>query len=886
METNAKNIKLAIVGMDCFIDNYQTLDSLERLIYETEKTTEKSSQHTQFLTQQIFKQVLGKAKIKSDSKIGLVLISPSGNYQEPSPSISHKFTIIIQEKSILSALFSSQQLLINKEVNTVLLAEINLENETATTSSIGVIVLQLYEIAQKRNNLIYASLDVISYTKEHSDNATNPQESIIKCCQKALEIAQIEPREIGYLEVVNSGIIPLNRIEILGLIAAYQKGNETYNCAVGWVKANLGNINSKSAIFSVIKTALCLYHHYIPGVVESEINPQTEIWENSPFYLPQESRPWFLEPHVSKRTAAINIIEKDEENHTYGHLILSEEPIQIQYNSNYLQETPYYLFAIAGNNRSELLSQITSLEHKIPESFSLGKLANQTFKIFQKNQESKHILAIVARHPQELTKEIERAIQGVNIAFDHHKDWQTPSGSYFTIKPQGKIGEIAFVYPGAFTSYIGLGRKLFRLFPELHDDLIIQTGYDRVAKIEKLLYPRSISKLSRRQLEIIEQKLIDDPVSMLESEVVFARLITAILRNYFQIQSPYAFGYSLGEISMMLAQGVWTNFKNTSDYLNSSSLFKTRISGPKNTVRQYWGLPQIHNQQYTEFWSNYILLCSPEEVREILKTQSQVYITLINTPQEVIIGGETQACKKVISLLNCDAFPTSINHVIHCPPMASEYPELLKINTLPTQPSKTIFYSAYEYAPMTIDSNLVGENIAKCLCKTLDFPELVNRVYNDNIRVFIEVGVGSNCTRWIDEILKDKEHIAISLNRRGVDDYTSIIKALAKLLSHQVKLDLSPLYSHQNLIYHNQPSLVETSANTVANYRNLKSIPLHLHNFQEQHYQKLIDNHLHIAKSHAFLLHYRQTSLQRISLFLQQQLEFYKQATAEAKKIK
>ena len=37
--------------------------------------------------------------------------------------------------------------------------------------------------------------------------------------------------------------------------------------------------------------------------------------------------------------------------------------------------------------------------------------------------------------------------------------------------------------------------------------------------------------------------------------------------------------------------------------------------------------------------------------------------------------------------------------------------------------------------------------------------------------------------------------MTISLNRRGVDDHSSIVKVLAKLASHQVSLDLSPLYS-------------------------------------------------------------------------------------------
>ncbi|MDP5339035.1 MAG: polyketide synthase, partial [Nodularia sp. (in: cyanobacteria)] len=55
--------------------------------------------------------------------------------------------------------------------------------------------------------------------------------------------------------------------------------------------------------------------------------------------------------------------------------------------------------------------------------------------------------------------------------------------------------------------------------------------------------------------------------------------------------------------------------------------------------------------------------------------------------------------------------------------------------------------------------------------------------------------VGGNCSRWISKTLQDKEHFTVSLNRRGIDDHISIIRVLAKLLSHQVEMDLSPLYA-------------------------------------------------------------------------------------------
>lgn len=881
MKSIAQNQKLAIVGMDCFVSNSPTLNKFERLIYESKQNLVTSENYQQTpLSRELINSALEDAKIQPETKIALIIISPTENSAKLANYISAELAFFAEENSLLSALDVSQKLLTTQQVEAVLIVgidksypiEINegvytfsydekAENAIKTAGAAAV-VLQLHETAKQQNHCIYAIMDGFSVVK----HSPNHPETITQACQNAFQIADVQAADIGYLEVVARGIANADIAEIQGLISAYHTGGENLSCGLGSVKANIGNTQASSGIFSLIKTALCLYHRYIPGVPQWSNPKQPEIWRGSPFYVAVESKPWFLEPGATKRVAAVNMME---ENNIYGHLILSEEISQVERSSQYLAEMPYYLFPIAADDRSSLLTQITALQQSLTNGSSISQLANDYFQKYQQYKQSTYALAILSRHPEELKREIERAIQGVKIAFATGKDWQTPLGSYFTVNPQGKKGHVAFVYPGSFTSYIGLGRNIFRLFPKLHNDVVIKSVYNRVANIEKILYPRSINKLLRRQLESIEQTLIDDPVSMLESEVGIAGLMTAILKNYFQIQSPYSFGYSLGETSMMLAQGVWTSFKSTSDYLNSSPLFKTRLSGPKNAVRQHWGLPLIHEGKREEFWSNYILICSYSLVQEVLKNESRVYTVLINTPEEVIIAGETKACERVIQTLKCDAFPTSINHVIHCEPMHSEYDELVKVNTLPIQTnSKTIFYSAAEYAPMKIDSHLIGKNIAKALCHQLDFPRLVNRAYNDNVRIFIEVGVGSNCSRWISEILKDKGHLAVSLNRRGVDDHTSIIKALAKLFSHRIELDLSPLYSLPNIKFAEDTSLLDYQ-------HKMTPIP---------NYQSLNKNNARMAKAHNFLLQSRQTSLQQLSLFLQQQLDLYKKMVIQAKK--
>ncbi|BAZ52850.1 beta-ketoacyl synthase [Nostoc sp. NIES-4103] len=751
----------------------------------------------------------------SDSENRLAsYISSLWNFAGPS------FKLNAEQNSVFQALELAQKLLAVKEVDAVLVGAVDLagsypsvlqRNCTAQLNTgvntlsydknvngwmIGegaaAVVLKLYDKAKQDSDRIYAVIDALSLCK---DNSISNSQAVTQACQTAFNSAGIKPTDIGYLEVFGSGVQQQDKSEIEGLLAAYWTCEQNLTCAIGSVKANVGHTYAASGIVSLIKTALCLYHRYIPAVPQWSSPKNPEEWRFCPFYVACESRPWFLETGATKRIAAINSMEIDG---SYVHVILSEDPNQQQHSSKYLEQMPFYLFAIAADDQSTLLDQICSLQQTIENNSSLSAAASLNFTAFQQHQNATYTLAIIGRNQDELTQEIQRAIQGVKVAFETGKDWLTPTGSYFTANPQGKRGKIAFVYSGAYSSYIGLARNLFRLFPQVYDDLLIRNVYSRVANVEKFIYPRSFKKLSTRQLEALEQQLLGNPTTMLESEMGFAGLMTAILQNYFQIKPQCTFGYSLGEISMMIGQGIWAgfSFQDGSDGLNSSALFKTRLSGPKNAVRENWGLPQKQDYEGEEFWINYILLCPVSRVKEVIKNESRVYLILINTPQEVVIAGEAQACQRVIKTLNCNALPAPINHVIHCEPMRSEYDELVKISTLPIQKiPETIFYSAAEYKPITLDSNTIGHNIAKTLCQELDFPRLINRVYEDGSRIFIEVGVGSNCSRWISENLKQKEHLTVSFNKRGIDDHTSIIKALAKLVSHRVDIDLSPLYS-------------------------------------------------------------------------------------------
>ncbi|HLP88970.1 MAG TPA: type I polyketide synthase [Nostocaceae cyanobacterium] len=727
------------------------------------------------------------------------------------------FTVSAVETGVFKALELAQMLLTTNEVDAVVVGAVDLaggvENillrsqwgqvNTGTNTlsfdqkangwtvgeGAGAVILKRQD-AVAPGQRIYAVIDAVAIGQ--SPSMTVDSNTINQICKQACSQAGIQPQAVNYLEVCATGFPQEDATEINGILQAYPAVGNGLHCAIGSVKANIGHTFVASGIASLIKTALSIYHRYIPATPNWSGVKTPETWENSPFYVANESRPWFLQKEVSDRIAAINGIGCDG---SFAHIILSEENQQPPRTSQYLQQRPFYLFPLAGNDSASLFAALDSLQQNIENADNLTQTAAQNYLNYQQQTDAKYTLSITGRNQKELLKEIESARKGIKTAFEKNTDWQTPAGSYFTPKPLGKTGEIAYIYPAAVNSYIGIGRTMFRLFPQAFDDDIVKSLYKRAADVEKLVFPRSLNKLTIRQLETLEKRLLDDSQAMLEAEVLFTRLITTVIRDDFQVKPKYMFGYSLGETSMMVAQGVWSDFYQSSSQFNSSSLFGDRLSGDKNAVREYWGIPKNEHTSDNNFWGNYVLMATPAQIRECLKTETRVYLTQINTPEEVLIAGEPAACERVIKKLGCNAFPAPFDHVIHCQVMQSEYPELFKINNLPARdiPGVT-FYSASEYQPITLQSEVIAHHIARGLCQELDFPRLVNRVWADGARIFIEAGAGSVCSRWIDKILDNQEHLTVSLNRRGLDDHTSIVKALAKLVSHRAQVNLAPLY--------------------------------------------------------------------------------------------
>ncbi len=460
-----------------------------------------------------------------------------------------------------------------------------------------------------------------------------------------------------------------------------------------------------------------------------------------------------------------------------------------------IHRSAFKLFPMAASRLDDLLGMLKLLRIQVEKNADLAELARKWYEVYQKRPEADLRLMLVGSSQGEVLREIDFAANGVPGAIEKMCDWQTPLGSYFAANPLGKEGSVCFVYPGAFNSYVGLGRDLFQYFPQIPEWMAPIASDLNYVFCARYLYPPDLDRMTKEQVNELEASLLDDAVAMMTSGMAFSVVYTFILERIFKVRAGSAMGYSLGEMSMLFGCGMWVEGDKASTALAASPLFKSRLSGPMNAVREAWGLEPQETGRSEDLWANFVLMATEERVREAINDEARVYLTHVNTPRQVVIGGEPEACQRVIQRLKCSSLKAPFNYALHCEAMKSAYGEFRRLNIHPIQrwPEMRL-YSAAEYDQFRPVPEEIAHRVATGLCQHLDFPRLIQLAHNDGGRIYIEIGPGGNCAKWIEDTLRGQPGLAMSVNRKGMDDAAALIRAVARLASHGVGVDLRALY--------------------------------------------------------------------------------------------
>ncbi len=456
-----------------------------------------------------------------------------------------------------------------------------------------------------------------------------------------------------------------------------------------------------------------------------------------------------------------------------------------------LEARRHGLFPFSGDSVEEILNQLSKFSSQT--GVTPDELASRLWQLRAGSSAKRFQLAFVAADRLQLQQRIAQAQD--HLQRRPHES--IADGIYFSPKPLG--GEIAFVYPGSGNHFAGMGRELGVAFPHvLHRQMAENQHLRSQYHADEIWGTASLDQLLPREL--------------IFAQVALGTLVSDLLTS-FNVRAHAVVPYSLGESAGLYGTRAWQDRDEMFRRMKESSLFATDLTGPCNAARRKWKLPTDRPVD----WLTGVISASPERVLQAISESGRVYLQIVNTPEDCVIGGERVAVEAVVRKLGASFIEVRGVSTAHCEvaePVQDAYREL---HLLPTfHPEGIRYYSGAWGRAYSLNRESAADAIMAAAMDTIDFPAVVNAAYADGVRLFVEVGPGSSCSRMIGSILAGKPHLAIAACVPRKDDVAVVLNVLANLFAEGVPVDLSKLVPRQS---DSKPARTEATSTLPVGYQ-------------------------------------------------------------------
>ncbi|MDR2302595.1 MAG: hypothetical protein LBF38_11220, partial [Deltaproteobacteria bacterium] len=421
---------------------------------------------------------------------------------------------------------------------------------------------------------------------------------------------------------------------------------------------------------------------------------------------------------------------------------------------------PDVWFFIRGDTDGEFKEALTFLSELLEQNPGRDLIYLAKTHI-DKSKPGKPRLALLARDHRELAAHLKRA-QAAEIDRDFKP-------RILKAPDRDLAGDLAWVFPGSGNHYKGLGRGLAVSFPE----------------IISVLETQSENPIGLFQSELFWEPNHKRPTvrEAILAQVCFG-LIGAKILDKIDIRPQALIGYSLGEVSALVASGIWADRDELYRDLTTSTLFNGDLTGELNAPRAYWNWPKNKPLK----WLSGLIPKPYQQAKEALESlppphRHRVFILLVNTREEIVAGGEESAVTLLAQTLEAPLFPLEDVAAVHAPVVGPVIEKYSRFHTRQITPRADLrLYSCARADVIEQDSFVIAESMTDQALHGHRFPDLIEKAYQDGVRFFVEVGPGNSTTRMIKAILGDRPHLAQSIAATAVDEgWTGLNRLLTEL---------------------------------------------------------------------------------------------------------
>ena len=371
---------------------------------------------------------------------------------------------------------------------------------------------------------------------------------------------------------------------------------------------------------------------------------------------------------------------------------------------------------------------------------------------------------LVAGSDEELTERRRRACE--------HLRHGAPPGSGVQVSRASLGGELAFVFTAAGAAYRGMGASLLHTLPELAD-------HDE----------QGLRELVRAGLDWAYTSRASGPPTpsqFLWGSSTLCQLHARLTRDLLGLRPTAMLGCSSGETATLFHGGAWTDYPAMYRDINDSGLMDRELGGSFAALQRRWRAPAS--------WRCVHVTATVDRVRAGLEGEDRAHLAIINSPRHSVIAGEASAIARVVMSIgsSCCA-EIDYRLVCHVPEVEEVASTWHAIHTRDVTPTPGIRYYANAVGGAYVPTREgTGRVLLAQALDTVDFAATIRAAYEDGVRVFVEHGPQNACSGFIAEALRGREHLAVSLDRRGAG-IEATLNAIAALAAAGVPLDLERL---------------------------------------------------------------------------------------------
>ncbi|MFN0058134.1 MAG: beta-ketoacyl synthase N-terminal-like domain-containing protein [Planctomycetota bacterium] len=652
---------------------------------------------------------------------------------------------------------------------------------TILGEGIGMMVLKRLGDAQRDGDRVYAVIRGIGASSDGKGNAiyAPSAKGQARALNAAYAMADITPDTIELLEAHGTGTVVGDATEVSALAQVYSAARgagtpiESAWCALGSVKSQIGHTKAAAGVAGVMKAALALYHKTLPPTIKVKA-PIAEVAPGrTPFYLNTERRPWIGRAAHARR-AGVSAFGFGGSNF---HAVLEE--------ADRTKSAPDWdgsveLVCLGAENvaalRAELEPWAKAREWEPGQISARAAASRAGF-----STTSAVRLAFVIEME---TTNIAALVRGALAQLEGRADassWTTPDGAHFGRGP--RLGELAFLIPGQGAQYPGMLRDLACQFPEFLESLSAAdeeywhgANHEPKRRLSDCIFPQprfspspSANSDDKSHEEILQATEIAQPSL---GAVSIAAL--DVLRS-FRIEPSALAGHSFGELVALCAAGVYSPRA-----LHQLANFRGRLmatAGSERAGGDRGGMLAVQAE-------------SRELEHQITTHSLALVVANRNAPRQQVLSGASAEIERAAGLLEKAGFRSrrlQVAGAFHSRFVSNaEAPFREVLRRVRCKSPSIAVYANSTGDRYPADGDDVRAILAGQLARPVEFVRLVNNMYRDGARVFVEVGPGARLTSLAHSILEDRPHTAIALDassgkRSGLADLARVLAQLGAL---------------------------------------------------------------------------------------------------------